>query len=136
MIEDKPMKTTPCPFKRGVRHLTLLLSILFTIFAPVGINLLAANPVQAAAASSTWYDDVTQYSSILNCASIIQGFPYYENGMAVYTGFLADPLAMKPGIGLVYYVQVVVGMKYHHRKQQPAGQLWHQPSEDGPIPWP
>ncbi|RYB95230.1 hypothetical protein EUA93_13320 [Nocardioides oleivorans] len=41
--------------------------------------------------TATWYDGQVSYSSVLNCFSVIQGSPLYENGVGAYIGYLADP---------------------------------------------
>ena len=58
--------------------------------------------------AAAWYDGAIQYSSILNCVSVIQGTPYYENGMGVYTGFYASPSTYQPAVNTVYYAHVVL----------------------------
>jgi hypothetical protein len=70
-----------------------------------------ARPLPAAAQSvpaPQWYDGMIQYSTITNCVSIIQGFPYQENGAAAYVGFYGDPNNAIPGPNQVYYVHVLV----------------------------
>ncbi len=56
----------------------------------------------------TWYDGLYTNSTITNCPSIIQGFPYEEKGINAYTGFSADPVAGLPAIGQVFYAHVVI----------------------------
>ena len=56
-----------------------------------------------------WYDGTIEYSSILNCLSIIQGNPYGETGAGTYVGYWADPGAGQPTPDTVYYVHVVFG---------------------------
>jgi len=58
--------------------------------------------------SFAWYEGLSQYSYITNCASIIQGFPYQEKGVGTYVGFLADPNAGQPAPNTTYYVHVVI----------------------------
>jgi predicted outer membrane repeat protein len=58
--------------------------------------------------AAAWYDGAIQYSTITNCVSIIQGFPYQEYGAGVYTGFLADPDAGQPSPNTTYYVHVYI----------------------------
>ncbi len=58
--------------------------------------------------TASWYDGPIAYSSIVNCVSIIQGLPYNENGIGVYTGFWADPDNAQPGPSQVYYAHVVM----------------------------
>ena len=70
---------------------------------PVGVS------PQVSPQAFSWYDGGIQYSSITNCASIIQGLPYQENGAGAYVGYLADLNAGKPAPNDVYYVHVVVG---------------------------
>src|SRR5450759_5384878 len=94
--------------KRAPLHFALLLSLLWTAIGPVGMAVLAANPDQVTAAGATWYDGLSQYSTITNCASIIHGFPYTENGVGTYVGFLADPNFPKPVPNDVYYIHVIV----------------------------
>src|SRR5205809_186721 len=55
-----------------------------------------------------WYDGLIQYSSVTNCASIIFGNPYQENGAGAYTGFYADPNTAQPSPGQTYYLHVVI----------------------------
>lgn len=55
-----------------------------------------------------WYDGLSQYSIVTNCASIIQGFPYQENGAGTYVGFWADPNAGQPAPNTTYYIHVVI----------------------------
>ncbi len=49
-----------------------------------------------------------QYSTITNCASIIQGFPYQENGVGTFVGFLADPNNNYPSPNNYYYIHIYV----------------------------
>ncbi len=58
--------------------------------------------------AASWYDGQIVYSSIVNCVSIIQGLPYNENGIGVYTGFWADPDMAQPGLSQVYYAHIVM----------------------------
>ncbi len=74
--------------------------------APNPSGPLANGPV--ATNAFAWYDGLIQYSSIVNCVSIIQGLPYNENGIGTYTGFRADPEAGQPSPNSVYYVHVVI----------------------------
>jgi hypothetical protein len=67
-------------------------------------NINAPQDIKAAA----WYDGRIIYSTITNCISIIQGFPYTEYGMGTYVGFAADPNTAQPGPGQVYYAHVVI----------------------------
>ena len=59
-------------------------------------------------AQPSWYDGLIQYSSITNCGSIIQGFPYNENGAGAFVGFLAQPTATRPAPNITYYIRVYV----------------------------
>jgi len=94
--------------KRAPLHFVLLWSLLWTAIGPVGVAALGVNPDQVTAAGATWYDGPSQYSTITNCASIIQGAPYLENGASAYVGFLADPNNAQPAPNTVYYIHVVV----------------------------
>jgi predicted outer membrane repeat protein len=69
----------------------------------------AGQPLAPATPSAlAWYDGMIQYSSVTNCASIIQGFPYQEYGVGTYVGFRADPNAGQPAPNTTYYVHVVI----------------------------
>lgn len=60
-----------------------------------------------------WFNGVTEYSIILNCPSMIGGYPYTEFGVGTYTGFYADPDAGTPEVNDIYYVHVVIaGLGY------------------------
>ncbi len=56
-----------------------------------------------------YYDSQIVHSTITNCASIIQGYPYTEYGVGVVVGFAADPDASLPGPGMVDYIHVLIG---------------------------
>lgn len=103
----------------------LLIIVLFAAFWPPRQTALAepgVQPFSLAAADETapamdgiqdpkaaaWYDGRIVYSTITNCVSIIQGFPYQENGIGTYVGFAADPNTAQPGPGQVYYAHLVV----------------------------
>jgi predicted outer membrane repeat protein len=94
----------------------LLIALIIALPVPVGVQaalpLRLANPPAPAAPTAldafAWYDGPIQYSTITNCASIIQGFPYQENGAGTYVGFLADPDAGRPAPNTTYYVHVVI----------------------------
>lgn len=75
---------------------------------PQTTNTFSTSNVQSSIQAVSWYDGLIQYSTILNCASIIGGFPYTENGIGTYVGFTADPEAATPGINQVYYVHVIL----------------------------
>jgi hypothetical protein len=64
---------------------------------------------EASPQAFSWYNGRTDYSTILNCASVIQGFPYQEYGAGAYTGYLADLNAGKPAPNDVYYIHIVIG---------------------------
>jgi hypothetical protein len=89
--------------------------ILFALVIALPVSVQAA-PVQYATDQSgpsapmtfAWYDGLIQYSTITNCVSIIQGYPYQEYGMGTYVGFRADPEAGQPSPNAVYYVHVVI----------------------------
>ncbi|MCJ7724081.1 MAG: hypothetical protein MUP03_08110 [Anaerolineales bacterium] len=83
-----------------------LLKKFLVIFSVLFI--LALSLPQRAYASSAWYDGSIEYSTILNCWSIINGTPYYENGAGTYVGYIADPTAGQPEPNTTYYVHVVI----------------------------
>lgn len=60
------------------------------------------------AAGAGWYDGTIKYSQILNCISIIQGYPYYEQGAGTYVGYYADPSTLQPKPGQVYYIHLII----------------------------
>jgi hypothetical protein len=94
----------------------LFISLILTMPLPVGAEagppLRIAQPPAPAAPSAidtlAWYDGLIDYSTILNCASIIQGLPYQEYGAGTYVGFRADPNAGQPAINTTYYIHVVI----------------------------
>src|SRR5450759_916792 len=96
-----------------------LLLIALIIILPLPVNMQAALPLRAAnppgsAAptapnAASWYNGLTVHSIILNCLSIIQGWPYYEQGAGMYVGFYADPNNGLPAPNTTYYVHVVIG---------------------------
>ncbi|CAG0934367.1 hypothetical protein TFLX_03456 [Thermoflexales bacterium] len=95
---------------RIIRSL-ILFSLLLALPLPVSA-LSVPRPSEprgpTAPTAAAWYDGGIQYSSITNCVSIIQGFPYQEYGIGTYTGFYANPEAGQPSPNTVYYVHVVV----------------------------
>lgn len=110
-------------FERAVFALVLMLTLARAI--PVmasasvvdsGVSLLTApsseTPLPLAPATPSnysWYNGRTDYSTIINCASIIQGFPYQEYGAGAYVGYLADLNAGKPAPNDIYYIHIVIG---------------------------
>src|SRR5436190_14576978 len=61
-----------------------------------------------AEAQPQWYDGGIQYSTITNCGSIIQGYPYQEYGAGTFVGFNANPTATQPSPNTTYYIHVYV----------------------------
>jgi hypothetical protein len=81
-----------------------------SLWAALALGLLMLAP-SSAAAQASWYDGGPQYSSITNCASIIQGSPYQELGAGTFVGFVANPNASQPGPNQTYYIRIyVLGM--------------------------
>jgi Ca2+-binding RTX toxin-like protein len=64
-------------------------------------------PPAAADEPGQFYDGVAQYSQVQNCPSVIQGFPYFENGVAGYVGAFIDPDSGIPQVGQTFYIRVV-----------------------------
>src|SRR5450756_3167486 len=99
-------------------HFRSLLLIALIIILPLPVNtqaalpLRAANPPGSAAPTApnaaSWYNGRIDYSTIINCISIIQGFPYQEYGAGTYVGFRADLNAGQPALNTTYYVHVVI----------------------------
>jgi hypothetical protein len=94
----------------------LLIALIIALLLPVGVQaalpLRVANPPAPAAPTApnaaTWYNGRIDYSTIINCASIIQGFPYQEYGAGTYVGFRGDLNAGQPALNTTYYVHVVI----------------------------
>jgi hypothetical protein len=55
-----------------------------------------------------WYDGLIQYSTIINCVSIITGYPYFESGAGTYVGYYANPSSGLPIPNSVYYVHIII----------------------------
>ncbi|MGH2956153.1 MAG: hypothetical protein ACRDL6_04070 [Solirubrobacterales bacterium] len=70
------------------------------------IGLLAG--ASSAYAAPQWSDGLIQKSTITNCASIIFGNPYQEDGAWTWTGQYIDP-ADPPNVGQPFYIHVVAG---------------------------
>lgn len=87
-------------------HIGTILAFLATAFLPAGYAARTTAPAQAAVIA--WYDGPSQYSTITNCVSVIQGAPYQEYGAGAYVGFLANPDTAQPSPNQPYYVHIVV----------------------------
>lgn len=79
------------------------------------LGLVAVRPAPASAiqywyqsSTATWYDGPINYSQVLNCYTVIQGSPLYENGIGAWTGYIADPDQGHPSVGEDGYLHVVV----------------------------
>ena len=94
----------------------LLIALIVALPLPVGVQAAQSSRVAnqpaptgpTAPDAATWYNGLIDYSTIINCASIIQGFPYQEYGAGTYVGFLADLNAGQPALNTIYYVHVVI----------------------------
>lgn len=62
----------------------------------------------SAQAAFQWSDGLVQKSTITNCASIIFGSPYQEDGAWTWNGQYLDP-ADFPNVGQPFYIHVVAG---------------------------
>ncbi len=82
----------------------LLLAFIFPAYTPAMAGPAGPASVNAAA----WYDGLIQYSMITNCVSIIQGFPYQENGVGTYVGFYVNSDTGEPKPNTPYYVHIVI----------------------------
>jgi predicted outer membrane repeat protein len=97
-----------------IRRLIVLCALLaFIVQTPVTAqgNFDNSQPTSAGPTkpnAATWYDGMIQYSVVTNCVSIIQGFPYVENGVGTYVGFLADPNNNYPSPNNYYYLHIVI----------------------------
>ncbi len=90
----------------SVRRAMSRLLVVLALMAGATIGTVSFAPT--AHAAQRWFDGSIQYSNIVNCSSIIGGYPYQEKGAAAYTGYLTDPEASQPSPGTVFYVHVVV----------------------------
>jgi len=77
-----------------------------TVGLAAAICVLAFAPTAQGAAS--WHDGVVEKSQITNCASIIFGSPYQEDGAWTWAGQYFD-IANPPDIDEIFYIHVVVG---------------------------
>jgi Ca2+-binding RTX toxin-like protein len=69
----------------------------------------ASSPsADAAGEPGQYYDGPIKYSQILNCPSVIGGYPYYENGAAAYVGAYMDPDDGVPAVNQTFYIRVTV----------------------------
>ena len=55
-----------------------------------------------------YYDGLIKYSQVLNCPSVIGGYPYFENGTAAYVGAYMDPDDGVPAVNQTFYIRVTV----------------------------
>jgi hypothetical protein len=69
--------------------------------------LVGSAPPAAADDPGQYYDGVIQYSEVQNCPSVIQGFPYFENGVGAYIGAYMDPDSGVPAVNQTFYIHVV-----------------------------
>jgi Ca2+-binding RTX toxin-like protein len=69
-------------------------------------------PIPTASANylpdSQWYEGVAQYSTILNCFSIIGGYTYSEKGAAAWVSFESNPESARPAVGDSFDIKVSV----------------------------
>mgnify|MGYP006201647445 CR=1 FL=1 len=67
----------------------------------------------AAHAADDWIVGGTKYSTILNCPSVVQGFPYSEPGIAATSGYFGTP-GTSPTVGqTTYYAMQAVRLGSH-----------------------
>ena len=71
---------------------------------------LAPGPAGAAAAAGGFVDGTDERSTITNCASVINGSPYDEDGAAAFTGVYRDTTSTppEPTVGQSVYMRIVV----------------------------
>nr|HMN60578.1 hypothetical protein [Anaerolinea sp.] len=98
---------SPRTIQSGVVAALMLFFLLAAPVFPVTRVAQADAPVQPLT-GPTWYDGLIQYSQITNCVSIIQGYPYIENGVGTFVGFLADPDNAVPSPNQTYYLRVYI----------------------------
>jgi hypothetical protein len=85
-------------------------SIAGVVVAVVGLVaglLVSPSPAAAADNPRQYFDGGIKYSFVQNCPSVIQGFPYVENGVGVYTGEYLDPDGNFPVVGDTTYLHIV-----------------------------
>ena len=79
-----------------------------TSSAAFGLNGPPQPSVVQAAGSQQYIDGPVLHSTVTNCFSLYQNFPYLEPGISASVGFSAEPHAAQPGVGQVYYVHLVI----------------------------
>jgi Ca2+-binding RTX toxin-like protein len=89
-----------------LRRLATLLTVA-VLGAGLGVTG-GANTASAVGTGGAFADGLIAESTIVNCISIIQGFPYLENGAGAYVGAWANPQTPEPVVGDSFYVHVVV----------------------------
>jgi hypothetical protein len=83
--------------------------ILFLVLAAFCFSMVTPSPAEARQPQpAQWYDGGIQYSSITNCVSIIQGFPYEERGAGAFVGFFGQPTSSLPAPNTTYYIHIYV----------------------------
>lgn len=116
----------------------MLVQVVGAVMAATGLVVVSTGPAQAAewwetSSTATWYDGGVSYSQVLNCTSVIQGSPYYENGVGAYIGYLADPENARPAAGDKGWIRYRVygmgnpcpgGSYFRPRFYLPAGMAW------------
>lgn len=86
------------------RRLTWFPSALAALATSIGL-LASASSAQGA---YQWSDGLIEKSTITNCPSVIQGFPYQEEGAWTWAGQYLDT-ANPPDVNSTFYVHVVAG---------------------------
>jgi Ca2+-binding RTX toxin-like protein len=71
------------------------------------VTMASAPPAGAADNPQQYFDGSIRYSSVLNCPSVIGGYPYFENGVGVYVGEYLDPDGTFPMVGDTTYIHIV-----------------------------
>lgn len=100
------------PLRRLRCGRTLLAALLALAVVTGSMAVDLARPAPAAAAP-VWNDGPIAYSTILNCPSVIGGYPYSEYGMGALVGAAVDTAAPAPVINETFQIRVVLaGLGY------------------------
>ncbi len=97
------------PFVQRVTalRLVLLIALVTTLASPRGVNARHAD-APAAPLAPRWLNGGLVRTQVINCASIIFGSPYSEQGLGAYVSQLVDPDLSQPQPNQTYYLRVYI----------------------------